>query len=234
MCGRYTLTPSRSELEGAFPELAGLPQDRVFAERFNVAPSQEIAVLTTDAEGATRAELMRWGLVPSWSKGPDAGVKMINARSETLRERPSYRGLVAKSKGRCLIPADGFYEWQPVQGGRKQPWRFTVDDGGPFTFAGLCTTWQPPDDGPELRSCTIITTDANRLVEPIHDRMPAIIADGELRRSWLDPAVDGDAACSMLGPFDPARMSAVKASRAVGRPGNEGPSLLIAEEETLF
>ena len=234
MCGRYTLTPSRSELEDAFPLLAGLPVDRIFSERFNVAPSQEVAVLSRSPGCEVAAELMRWGLVPSWSSGPGAGVKMINARAETLAERPAYRGLIAKADGRCLVPADGFYEWQAMQGGRKQPWRFTVEGGRPFTFAGLCATWEPPDGGPALRSCTIVTTDANPLVKPIHDRMPAILADDELLNAWLDPAIDGDGARELLSPFDARRMEAGKASFAVGSPRNEGPGLLVAEEETLF
>ena len=118
MCGRYTITPSRQELEAGFSELKALPQDRIFAERFNVAPTQEVVALTRPEGSAARtAELLRWGLVPRWATGPDDGVKMINARSETIAEKPSYKGLVAEAKGRCLILADGFYEWEAAASG---------------------------------------------------------------------------------------------------------------------
>jgi putative SOS response-associated peptidase YedK len=159
---------------------------------------------------------------------------MINARSETLLERPSYRGLAKSSNGRCLVVADGFYEWQGVKGGPKQPWRFTVDGGEPFCFAGLHTTWVPEQGGLKLRSCTIITTTPNELVKPVHDRMPAILADPADLEAWLDPDLDGTEASGLLRPFDASRMSADRVARAVGKPGNEGPSLLIPEQEGLF
>jgi len=234
MCGRYTITPTRQELEAGFSEVKDLPQDRIFAERFNVAPTQEVVALTRpDDDGPRRAELLRWGLVPKWAKSPDDGVKMINARAETVAEKPSYRGLVSKSSGRCLILADGFYEWEGVASGPKQPWRFTLSDGAAFALAGLCTTWTP-EGGPDLRSCTVITTEPNQLVAPIHDRMPAILSDSAAMASWLDPAVDSSDAQKLLKPLPMELMKKEKAAQAVGRPGNEGPALLRPEQPGLF
>ncbi len=234
MCGRYTITPSRQELEAGFAELKDLPQDRIFAERFNVAPTQEVVALTRpDPEGPRVAELLRWGLVPKWATGPDDGVKMINARSETIAEKPSYKGLVANSKGRCLILADGFYEWEAVASGPKQPWRFSLAGGEVFALAGLCTTWTP-EDGLPLRSCTVITTEPNELVAPVHDRMPAILADEESMAAWLDPQVGSDAARAILAPLPTALMRKDKAAQAVGKPANEGPALLHPEQPGLF
>lgn len=234
MCGRYTITPSRQELEAGFSELKGLPQDRIFAERFNVAPTQEVVALTRpDATSPRIAELLRWGLVPKWAKGPDDGVKMINARAETIAEKPSYKGLVAKSEGRCLILADGFYEWEAVASGPKQPWRFSLASGTVFALAGLCTTWQP-DEGPPLRSCTVITTEPNELVAPVHDRMPAILTTEEAMEAWLDPAIDSDGARGLLEPLQANLMRKDKAAQAVGKPSNEGPALLHPEQPGLF
>jgi len=234
MCGRYTITPSRQELEAGFSEIKDLPQDRIFAERFNVAPTQEVVALTRpDANGPRTAELLRWGLIPKWAKGPDDGVKMINARSETVSEKPSYKGLVAKSSGRCLILADGFYEWEAVAGGPKQPWRFSLAAGGVFALAGLCTTWTP-EGGPPLRSCTVITTEPNELVAPIHDRMPAILPTSEEMDAWLSAEVDSDSARELLRPLPAGLMRKDKAAQAVGKPANEGASLLHPEQPGLF
>lgn len=234
MCGRYTITPSRQELEAGFSELKDLPQDRIFAERFNVAPTQEVVALTRPDESGPRiAELLRWGLVPKWATAPDDAVKMINARSESIAEKPSYRGLVAKAKGRCLILADGFYEWESVASGPKQPWRFSLVEGGVFALAGLCTTWTP-EDGLPLRSCTVITTAPNELVAPIHDRMPAILTSAEDLSAWLDPSVDSDSARRLLRPLPAELMRKDKAAQAVGKPSNEGSGLLHPEQPGLF
>ena len=235
MCGRYTLTRSRNELEGGFPQLSSLPQDRIFAERFNVAPTQEVVALTRpESSDAPVAELLRWGLVPHWSKSADDTVKMINARAETVTEKPSYKGLIATSSGRCAILADGFYEWESVGSGPKQPWRFTVDGESVFVFAGLCTSWTEPNSGRTLRSCVIITTEPNSVVMPIHDRMPAILASPEAVSEWLDPAVGAEGATALLGPLTAGRVTKAKAARAVGRPRNEGPALLVPEQSGLF
>lgn len=234
MCGRYTLTLKRSDLERCFPEVASLPEDRVFCERFNIAPSQEAVVISRPEGGQPTAELMRWGLVPHWSKGPHGEVKMINARAETLAERPAYRGLVASASGRCLVPADGFYEWQQVKPGTKQPWRYTLADGEPFAFAGLCETWTAADGGEPLRSFTVVTTEPNSLVAEVHDRMPAILATREAREAWLDPGLDPAATRGLLAPLESGAMAAERVSRAVGKPSNEGPGLLVPEQQQLF
>ena len=234
MCGRYTLTVTRPELEQAFSQVAALPKDRIFSERFNVAPSQEVVAISRPKGSEPIAELMRWGLVPHWANDPDSTVKMINARAETVREKPSYRNLIASSAGRCLIPADGFYEWEGAKGSVKQPWRFTLSDGSVFAFAGLCTTWQPPAGGEPLRSLTIITTEPNELVSPVHDRMPAILVNHDAQSRWLDPDCDAEAANRLLVTCAAEQMSAAKAARAVGKPGNEGPHLLEPEPTGLF
>jgi len=235
MCGRYTLTPSRKELEVGFSQLTALPQDRIFAERFNVAPTQEVVGITHPNDApAPVAELLRWGLVPHWAPSPDTEVKMINARAETVLEKPSYKGLIEEASGRCLIIADGFYEWEAIKGSTKQPWRFTVDGGIPFAFAGLCSTWTPKDSGPPLRSCVIITTEPNALVKPIHNRMPAILADQASQEAWLNPMVGGEEAAGLLKPLADSRMEKAKAAKAVGKPSNEGPLLFLPEQEGLF
>lgn len=148
------------------------------APYYNITPSSEVLAVTTDREGRPRGERLRWGLVPAWAKDTKTGMKMINARAETLAERPAYRS--AFERFRCLIPADGFYEWQHVPGeSRKQPFHITRADGALFAFAGLWSVWRRGEPE-ELRSCTIVTTAANSAIAPIHDRMPVILPrDGE-------------------------------------------------------
>jgi putative SOS response-associated peptidase YedK len=140
---------------------------------------------------------------------------------------------VAKSTGRCLILADGFYEWEAIGNGPKQPWRFSLTTGAVFALAGLCTTWTP-EEGLPLRSCTVITTEPNELVKPVHDRMPAILADAESMAKWLDPELGSDGARAILAPLPVALMRKEKAAKAVGKPSNEGPGLLHPEQPELF
>ena len=176
------------------------------------------------------AEAARWGLVPAWAPDLKTGYRMINARSETVRESRAYGPLVRSSTGRCLIPADGFFEWTgpAVEGGPKRPVRFTVDGGKPFAMAGLCTEreWE----GGRLVSCTIITTEANPAVAPVHDRMPVILPDPEVEAEWIDPGLESDRVGSMLVPLDQDRLSARMANSALNRVGAapEGPDLLVA------
>ncbi len=177
MCGRYSLT---SPVESVV-QLFALDARPNLPPRYNIAPTQEVAVLLTEG-GARSLRLMRWGLVPAWAKNVSFGVKMINARAETVAERPSFRS--AFKRRRCLIPADGFYEWQARGKGPKQPYRITQFDGLPFAFAGLWEAWQEPD-GDELLSCTIITTEANRLLREIHPRMPVILDSADYD-NWLN------------------------------------------------
>jgi putative SOS response-associated peptidase YedK len=168
MCGRFTLAGADpAELRARFP----LGESVEIRERFNVAPGDEILTVTTTKEGEPRGELLRWGLVPFWAKDEKVGYKMINARLETIHERPGFR-----DARHCLIVADGFYEWQQIgtHPPRKQPYWVTRVDGEPFAFAGLWSTWRRPD-GSQLRSCSIITTEAFASIAHIHDRMPVIL-----------------------------------------------------------
>ena len=165
MCGRFTLAGANpAELRARFP----IGESVEIRERFNVAPGDDILTVTTTKDDEPRGELLRWGLVPYWAKEEKVGYKMINARLETIHERPGFR-----DARRCLIIADGFYEWERVDG-RKQPWWVTRADGEPFAFAGLWSTWRRPD-GSQLRSCSIVTTAAFPSIEHVHDRMPVIL-----------------------------------------------------------
>jgi putative SOS response-associated peptidase YedK len=213
MCGRYTVAVDPQLLAERFG--VTLPED--FAPRCNVAPTDGVLALTERSAGR---ELMvaRWGLVPHWAKDAKAGARMINARAETLAERSAYRSLLAKN--RCLVLADGFYEWRLDPDGKKRPVRYALDDGAPFGFAGLWTSWRDPESGESLRTCTIITTDANALVAPVHDRMPVILPRA-LEDDWLDRAVPVDAALSLLRPYPPEHMTAADASMLVNSVQND-------------
>jgi putative SOS response-associated peptidase YedK len=181
VCGRYTLAgPNPGSLRDRF----GIGDSVEIRQRFNVAPGDDVVCVTTDREGTPRGDVLRWGLVPHWAKDPATGYKMINARSETVGEKPAFRD--ALDRRRCLIVADGFYEWQPVPGQRrKRPFWITRADHEPFAFAGLWATWHGPDET-VLRTCTILTTAANSRLDDIHDRMPVILPGVEDEQAWLD------------------------------------------------
>lgn len=181
MCGRYTLAgPNPGSLRDRF----GIGDGVDIRQRFNVAPSDDVVCVTTDREGVPRGDVLRWGLVPHWAKDHKTGFKMINARSETVEEKPAYRD--ALRTRRCLVVADGFYEWQPpAQKGRKRPFWITRPDHAPFAFAGLWAVWHGADDE-VLRTCTILTTAANDRLAGIHDRMPVILEDRAAELAWLD------------------------------------------------
>jgi putative SOS response-associated peptidase YedK len=216
--------------------------------RYNVAPTQEILVVRSSpdpeeaAAGEREARLMRWGLVPVWAKDLKVGYKMINAKAENLESSRAYAPLVGKFRHRCLIVADGFYEWMKAEDPKqpRQPWRFTVDGGEPFAFAGLCTRkeWSDPDDrGVDedgyLYSATIVTTTPNKVVAPVHNRMPAILAGADAEAAWLNPELSAEDAIAMLGPLDPARMEGAPANPKLNKVGKgmaEGPELLVAPE----
>jgi len=219
MCGRYSLAlPDPGAIRDRFP----IGEEIEPRRRFNVAPGDDVLAVTSDRAGAPRGELLRWGLVPSWAKSPDTGLKMVNARLETVTERPAYRR--AFERFRCLIVADGFYEWQRVTGGPKQPFHITRDDGGLFAFAGLWSIWHAPDDT-TLRTCTIITRPANAAVSALHDRMPVILAPNA-ESAWLDtgtPAGRLDAILAGL-PAERTRLAAV--STAVNDARYDGPECL--------
>ena len=188
MCGRYSLIADIGELAGRF-EFDG-DWDK-FESRFNVAPTQE--VLTVVGGEPRRGRFMRWGLILHWSKDPKIGARMINARAETVAEKPAFRD--ALRRRRCLVLADGFYEWQRV-GASKRPMRIVIRSGESFAFAGLWTVWRD-QDGNRIPSCTIITTAANHLLRPIHDRMPVILPR-KVEGFWLDGSLDDPGALSSM------------------------------------
>ena len=187
---------------------------------YNVAPTQEVpAVVAGNGGGERRLEMLRWGLIPSWADDPGIGARMINARSETVAEKPSFRR--AFKERRCLIPADGFYEWQKTNGG-KQPYYLRMKSGRPFAFAGLWESWK--GDGNEIRSCTILTTNPNDVAGEIHNRRPVILPP-EGYEVWLDPDVrETDQLLSLLAPYPPGDMEAYPVSRRVSSPSNNEPS----------
>lgn len=210
MCGRFILTTSRQELEEKF----GIPFPD-FNPRYNIAPSQEILSIVVNEEG-WKAGFLQWGLVPVWAKDKKIGYKMINARGETLDEKPAFKRLL--SHRRCLIVADGFYEWMKLND-RKQPYRITVDNGKAFTFAGLWDRWKSEDE--EIVSCTIITTKPNKLMDEIHDRMPVILNEEE-RDIWLNSSIeDKHILKDLIKPYPAEEMNAHEVSTIVNSPKNE-------------
>jgi putative SOS response-associated peptidase YedK len=228
MCGRFTLTLEAPLVQQEF-QLNDMPSG--YQPRYNIAPSQPVAVVRDmEKRGVTTpvvAEWMRWGLIPSWAKDESIGNKMINARSETLTEKPSFR--TAYQRRRCLILSDGFYEWQKQPGKSSQPHHFSRKDGKPFAFAGLWEFWKSPQ-GADVLSCTIITTRANGVVSPVHERMPVMLA-AENAREWLKPAPT-DQLQRFLIPFPAELMTSHPVSMMVNKPGVESPGLL--EPVTLF
>lgn len=233
MCGRYRLSRRKEALSEHF---GADFEDLDWTPRYNLAPTQPVPVMRRDPEGPTlQATLMRWGLIPSWATDPGIGARTINARSETAASRPSFREPLQKR--RCLIPADGFYEWQRGAKG-KQPFCFEIGDGGIFAFAGLWGRWRGPD-GEVIHSCTILTTTPNELLADVHDRMPVILAP-EHHGRWLDPSMqDVATAAGLLKPFDPKLMKRYPVSTRVNLVANDGPECsapvtLPAATATLF
>jgi putative SOS response-associated peptidase YedK len=215
MCGRFTVATDPKLLAERFA--AAMPEG--WTERYNVAPSQRVAAVRERGDEREIA-LLRWGLVPHWAKDPKIAYKMINARSETVMEKSAYKPLL--TKGRCLLVADGFYEWRTDPDGTRRPVRFTLADGEPFAFAGLWTIWRDPESGEPLETCTILTTTANDLVQPVHDRMPVILPRSA-EATWLDLSRPVDEALALLVPYDPAQMAAAEASLLVNSPRNDVP-----------
>jgi putative SOS response-associated peptidase YedK len=209
MCGRYTLHHTTQQIAQRF----GVDQVLIdVPERYNIAPTQSIAVVTENSPRTLQA--MQWGLIPSWAQDPGIGSKMINARAETLAEKPSYK--TALVRRRCLIPADGFYEWQKAGAG-KQPMRIHKPNDGLFGFAGLWDEWRSPDGTP-LRTCTIITVAPNALMAPIHNRMPAILRP-EDEAAWLNPTTKGvNDLLALLQPYPDAELEAYRVARIVNAP----------------
>ncbi|MBC8123400.1 MAG: SOS response-associated peptidase [Gemmatimonadaceae bacterium] len=217
MCGRYTLSASAEKLSQAF-NLDTVPP---LVPRFNIAPTQMVAAVREETQ-KRRLVTLRWGLIPAWAKDPAIGNKLINARAETLSEKPSFRS--ASRLRRCLIPVSGFYEWQRLEG-RKQPHYIRLGSGEPFAFAGLWESWHGPE-AESVESCTIITTTANTLVGTIHDRMPVILAPHDYD-AWLNEKLQSpEAVLPLLRPYPAEAMEAHPVSTRVNKPGVDAPELV--------
>jgi putative SOS response-associated peptidase YedK len=223
MCGRYAFFSPAEAVKRVF-SLADVP---AMAPHYNIAPTREVPAVRAAEEGARAFVMLHWGLVPKWAKEKAIGNRMINARAESLAEKPSFRD--AFRKRRCLVLADGWYEWQVAPGG-KQPWFIRKKSATPFAFAGLWERWKDPADGSVLESCTIITTDAAGSIRKIHDRMPVVLSEADWDR-WIDTAFsDTDKLSELLAPCDPKVLEAWQVSRAVNAPKNQGPELIAAAD----
>lgn len=214
MCGRFTLTVDTEQLQEAFPWVdvsAGVQP------RYNIAPTQPVAVVANN--GNHKLEYFHWGLIPSWAKDPEIGNRMINARADTLAEKPSFKN--AFRRRRCLVLANGFYEWQAIPGQKaKLPMYIRMKGGEPFAFAGLWEVWNSPD-GSVIPSCTIITTEPNNMMREIHNRMPVILPE-DAYPIWLDPEERKPEELSpLLQPYPEIAMTAYPVSRAVNSPAND-------------
>lgn len=221
MCGRYSLTTAPQAMRDlfGFENLPNLPP------RYNIAPTQQVAVVRTGDNGARDLVMMRWGLIPHRAGDASAAARMINARAETLAEKPSFRDLLGAR--RCLVPADGFYEWR-LEDGRKQPFRIGMKGGAPFAFAALWDRWTVTaavagmEEGDEVETVTIVTTAANAKLRAIHPRMPVILPPEAFDR-WLDPANDPAAARALLKPYPVAPMAFYRVTTAVNNARIDDP-----------
>lgn len=217
MCGRFTQRQPAAKLEKEF----GVEEVPEVEARYNIAPTQSILGIRQAPDGREMS-FLKWGLIPSWAKDSSMGAKLINARSETVTEKPSFRE--AFKRRRCIIPADGFYEWKRTDG-RKQPFFFHMSDDRPFGFAGLWDRWQSPE-GEVIESCTILTTEANEVLIPVHDRMPVILHP-ETYELWLD---DDPRKASLreelLRPFPASDMASYPVSNSINSPRNQGAALI--------
>lgn len=248
MCGRYVSSRTKRELLEKFQvELDGVPPEEELRADYNVAPTKKVyAVMSRvpkDASGergdgrpVRQLRVVRWGLVPSWAKDPSIGSRLINARVETLAEKPSYKRAFAQR--RCLLPADGYYEWYQREDKRKQPFFIRPADGDVMAMAGLYEFWRDrrrPDDDPEawLVTCTVITTKAEDELGHIHDRMPMLV-ERDRWADWLDPGLTStDDARALLVPAAPGRLTAYPVSTAVNNVRNNGPELLARQGDEL-
>jgi len=217
MCGRFELHTNPAAIALAF----GLAHPPAIAPRYNIAPMQDVPVIRATRSGERELAQVRWGLVPRWAKDPSIGARMINARAETLEAKPAFRN--ALKWHRCLLPADSFYEWKAVAGG-KQPYRIAMKDGAVFALAALTERWLSPE-GEVLDTCTIVTTPANPLIRPLHDRMPLVIAPEDYAR-WLDRSVEN--VTDLLSPYPAAAMTFHPVSTRVNAVKNDDPSIIEA------
>jgi putative SOS response-associated peptidase YedK len=231
VCGRYSLaTPDPGSLRARFP----IGESVEVRTRYNVAPGDDVLAVTTDREGHPRGEMLRWGLVPSWAKSPETGLKMINARLETATEKPAFRR--SFERFRCLIVADGFYEWRKAPSGPKQPFHITRTDRQLFAFAGLWSIWHA-EDGGTLRTCTILTTAANSAIASLHERMPVILDPGA-ESTWLDNTTPRSELSEILRGLPAESTAVTEVGFAVNDARYDGPECLAAPapsvQEALF
>ncbi len=229
MCGRFTLTATTGELSLLLSELQVKEE---FLPRYNIAPTQEIAIIKSDE--VVELSYARWGLIPRWAKDASIGSKLINARGESIQDKPSFRE--SFKQRRCLIPASGFFEWKTVRKGLKQPMYIRLKSRQPFMFAGLWDKWEKEDD---ITSCTIITTSVNDLIKPIHNRMPVILPINQYHH-WLTPgSIEMEQLNELLLPYPPDEMEMYPVSNAVNNIGiNDSTcieiSLPTSEQASLF
>jgi putative SOS response-associated peptidase YedK len=228
MCGRYTLR--RSDFAFAIYRAMNRPHPEEFSEtnlvpRFNIAPSQGVPIIRNNHNGDPVISLVAWGLIPHWTKGTPK-TKPINARDDKVLVSPMFKG--AMERRRCLVPADGFYEWQDTEPA-KVPWFFHLPDDAPFAFAGLWERWKPDPDAEPIDTCLHITTTPNALISPIHDRMPAILHRDDYAR-WLDRDVPPAEAAKLLRPYPAEQMESQMVSTRVNSTKNQGPELLDRDD----
>lgn len=221
MCGRYKLTVPFREIV----RLYNLTNSVNLPARYNIAPTQDVLAITFDAETKKRhGDMLRWGLIPFWAKDTKVGYSLINAKAETIATKPAFRE--AFKHRRCIIPADGFYEWQKIDAKRKQPYCIAMKDRSVFVFAGLWEQWTDKASGEVIRSCTIITTEPNVLCAPIHNRMPAILEPADYTR-WLgEQPASNDALRAMLKPYSAEQMEAFKIGPRIGNVRNDDAALI--------
>jgi putative SOS response-associated peptidase YedK len=233
MCGRFTIATPTPDLEARFGVQIPLEAS---APRYNVAPTEQVLGVTLDdgRAGTRAARILRWGLIPGGARDLRIGARMINARAESVLRQGAFRALIGDPARRALVPADGWYEWLKAEDRRqpRQPYRFVVDGGAPFAFAGLWTSARI--DGERIESFTIITCEPNHVAARVHDRMPVVLAGPDVEAAWLDPRVDGAAAQSLCVPLADERTSAQPANPRVNRsgPDNDDPGLLVPPPET--
>ncbi|HEY9728669.1 MAG TPA: SOS response-associated peptidase [Chroococcales cyanobacterium] len=228
MCGRYSQRQSADVIAKAF-EVDNVP---ALEPRYNIAPTQSVpTVLQPSVSQSRQFKMLHWGLIPKWAKDSKIGAKLINARAETVAEKPSFRS--AFRKRRCLVLADGFYEWQQQENKKqKQPYYFRLNDGQPFAFAGLWEQWEDVS-GEAIDSCTLLTTDANELMRPVHNRMPVILNPKDYER-WLDPEVkEPEQLQPLLRPYSTQEMLAYPVSTAVNKPSNDNAECIKSIEASL-